>query len=220
MSVRNLSTLDRDMFQPLGRIIQEAFADGLIGTGTVTITKTFTAAGTTNRAMYLTGNLDSASTGALWGMYKFRTYVNNVMTSVVHTLCANLHFKDAAEIVVTSGHWNSALYATVETEVTTTAPDLSGGSVAALSAEYYVDESTGAPAKAYVLYVHAGTYNWDGLVAIRNAGDLGESASGGDEAAHVVGFDGDGSTIKIPIDRAGTTYYLLAGTAIQNVADA
>jgi len=31
MSVRNLSTIDRDMFQSLGRLLQEAFAEGLDG---------------------------------------------------------------------------------------------------------------------------------------------------------------------------------------------
>lgn len=201
MTVRNLATLDRTVFQPLGRLLQEAFADGFSMTGTIAQTKTFTSAGTSNRAMYMVGNLDSASTGAIWGMFKFRTYVNNVMTSVVHALCANLHFKDAAEIKVTSGHWNSALYATVETEVAVTAPDLSGGSVAGISLEYYVDETTGAPAKAYAIYVHAGTYNWDGLLAIRNAGDCGDSAMTGDHAF-------DAADKCIPVDVAGTVYYI------------
>lgn len=36
MSARDLSTLDRTVFQPLGRLIQEAFADGLAGTIPIT----------------------------------------------------------------------------------------------------------------------------------------------------------------------------------------
>jgi hypothetical protein len=155
------------------------------------------------RAFYYVGELAGAG-NSMWGMFKFRTYVNAAAGSVVHGVCANLHFKDDATITVTSGHWNSPLYATVETEVTTTAPTLSGGSVAALSAEYYVDESTAAPANAFVIYVHAGTYNWDGLLAIRNAGDCGDYASTGDAPALATG------DIMIPIYRAGSTYYLVA----------
>ncbi len=162
------------------------------------INLTFQGTGGPKRGLYAVGEI--AGLGhATWGMWKFRTYVNAALVSnVVHTLCANLHFKDAATIAVTSGHWNSAFYGTVETEVTSTAPTLSGGSVAGISLEYYVDESTAAPANAFAMYVHAGTYNWDGLLAIRNAGDCGDvgtAASG----------DGDGS---IPIYIAGTTYYL------------
>ena len=52
------------------------------------------------------------------------------------------------------------------------------------------------------------------------SGDFGDSASGADEAAHVIGFDGDGTTRKIPVLIDSTTYYLLVGTAIQGVADA
>ncbi len=40
------------------------------------------------------------------------------------------------------------------------------------------------------------------------------------EAAHVLGFDGDGTAVKIPIVVNGVTYYLLAGTATALVADA
>jgi len=137
-----------------------------------------------------------------------------------NALSANLHIKDDGTLTDT-GEWaSSPLYVTVETEVTETAPTLSGGSLAGIYMGYYVDESTAAPAKAYAFHFnnHA-SYNWDGLIRM-GSGDLGDSASGGDEAAHVVGFDGDGSTRKIPILIDSTTYYLLVGTAIQNVADA
>ncbi len=40
------------------------------------------------------------------------------------------------------------------------------------------------------------------------------------EAGHVLGFDGDGTAVKIPIVVNGVTYYLLAGTATALVADA
>ena len=40
------------------------------------------------------------------------------------------------------------------------------------------------------------------------------------EAAHVLGFDGDGTAVQIPIVVNGATYYLLAGTATALVADA
>ncbi|KKN51293.1 hypothetical protein LCGC14_0624010 [marine sediment metagenome] len=164
----------------------------------------FNGTGGPKRGLYAVGEI--AGLGhATWGMWKYRSYLSAALVSnVVHTLCANLHFKDGAEIAVTSGHWNSAMYASVETEVSATAPDLSGGSVAGLSLEYYVDESTGAPIKAYALYVHAGTYNWDGLLAIRNAGDCGDYTSTGDAPALATGDK------MIPVDIAGTTYYLVA----------
>ncbi|KKN77902.1 hypothetical protein LCGC14_0356390 [marine sediment metagenome] len=156
------------------------------------------------RALYYVGEIAGLG-NAMWGMWKFRTYVNAALvSSVVHVVTANLHFKDAATIAVTSGHWNSAFYGTVETEVTSTAPTLSGGSVAGISLEYYVDESVAAPANAYAIYIHAGTYNWDGLVAIRNAGDCGDVATV---------QAGDASGGSIPIYIAGTTYYLHYWTA-------
>lgn len=155
------------------------------------------------RAMFYVGEINGAG-NSMWGMFKFRSYLSAAAGSVVHGICANLHFKDSAEITVTSGHWNSPLYASVETEVTSAAPDLSGGSVAGLSLEYYVDESTGAPANAFALYVHAGTYNWDGLLAIRNAGDCGDYASTDNAPALATGDK------MIPIQIAGTTYYLVA----------
>jgi hypothetical protein len=152
------------------------------------------------RAFYYVGELAGAG-NSMWGMFKYRTYLSAAAGSVVHGVCCNLHFKDDATITVTSGHWNSPLYVSVETEVTTTAPTLSGGSVAGISIEYYVDESTAAPAKAYALYVHAGTYNWDGLLAIRNAGDCGDGAMTGDHTF-------DTADKYIPVDVAGTAYYI------------
>lgn len=155
------------------------------------------------RVLFYVGEIAGAG-NSMWGMFKFRSYLSAVAGSVVHGICANLHFKDDAEIVVTSGHWNSAMYASVETEVISAAPDLSGGSVAGISLEYYVNESTGAPINAFALYVHAGTYNWDGLLAIRNAGDCGDYSSTGNAPALATGDK------MIPVQIAGTTYYLVA----------
>lgn len=184
-----------------------------------TINLDFTGTGGPKRGLYAVGEVGGAG-HCNYGMWKFRTYLDAAASATCHTVCANLHFKDNAELT-DSGEWASApLYVTVETETTTTAADLSGGSVAALYIGYYVDESTGAPANAYVIHTnnHA-SYNWDGLIRM-SAGDLGDSASGADEAGHVIGFDGDGTTRKIPVSVDGTTYYLLIGTAIQGVADA
>jgi len=179
----------------------------------------FQGTGGPKRGLYAVGEIAGAG-HSNYGMWKFRTYLNGAATQTVHALSANLHIKDDGTLTDT-GEWaSSPLYVTVETEVSETAPTLSGGSLAGIYIGYYVDESTAAPAKAYAFHFnnHA-SYNWDGLIRM-GSGDLGDSASGGDEANHVVGFDGDGSTRKIPILIDSTTYYLLVGTAIQNVADA
>ena len=224
MTVRNLATLDRDIFQPLGRILQEAFADGFIGTGSITITKPFTGSSGYNKVMYLTGELDGGG-GCAYGMFKFRTYVNSVLTADAHVICANLHFKDDAELSPPAPEQAHApLYVTVETEITSVAPDLSGGNLAALYVGYYINEGVGAPAKAYVIHCNASFAanmgQWDGILNIQTPGTVGDSLSGADEATHVIGFDGDGITRKIPVLIGGATYYLLVGTAIQGVTDA
>lgn len=179
----------------------------------------FSGTGGPKRGLYAVGEISGAG-HSNYGMWKFRTYLSAAASQTVHAVCANLHFKDDAEIQ-DAGEWSSSpLYLTVETETTTTAADLSGGSVSAIYVGYYVDESTGAPANAYMIHTnnHA-SYNWDGIIRMAS-GDLGDSASGADEAAHVIGFDGDGTTRKIPVLIDSTTYYLLVGTAIQGVADA
>jgi hypothetical protein len=207
-------------------IRQEGDASSLIMDDDATAAETvnhmnlyFAGTGGPKRGLYAVGEIAGAG-HSNYGMWKFRTYLSAAASATVHTVCANLHFKDDAEIT-DSGEWaSSPLYVTVETETTTTAADLSGGSIAGIYFGYYVDESTGAPAKAYLFQTnnHA-SYNWDGFIRM-SAGDLGDSASGADEASHVIGFDGDGTTKKIPVLIDGTTYYLLVGTAIQGVADA
>jgi hypothetical protein len=169
-----------------------------------TIQVDFQGTGGPKRGLYAVGEIGGAG-HCLYGMWKFRTYVDAAASSTVHTLCANLHVKDSGTLTRTSGTVNSALYVTVETEVTTTAPTLSGGDLCGVSLEYYVDESTAAPANAYALYVHAGTYNWDGLLWIRNAGDCGDAAMTGDHA-----FDSADKCIPVLIGNytGGTTYYI------------
>ncbi len=169
-----------------------------------TININFAGTGGPKRGLYAVGEIAGAG-HSLYGMWKFRTYLNAAAASTVHGVCANLHIKDSGTLTRTSGTVNSALYVTVETEVTTTAPTLSGGDLCGVSLEYYVDESTAAPANAYALYVHAGTYNWDGLIWIRNAGDLGDAAMTGDHA-----FDTADKCIPVLIGNytGGTTYYI------------
>jgi hypothetical protein len=179
-------------------------ADTTTGTQVNFINLKFLGTATYTRALYAVGEIAGAA-AALYGMFKFRTYISAAAKSSVHTLCANLHVKDAGTLNRTSGTVNSAIYATVETEVTTTAPTLSGGDLCGISLEYYVDETTAAPANAFAMYVHAGTYNWDGLLWIRNAGDCGDAAMTGDHA-----FDTDDKCIPVLIGNytGGTTYYI------------
>lgn len=216
-----LAKLEPNMF-----LRQEGDASSLIMDDDATAAETvnysnlyFAGTGGPKRGLYAVGEIAGAG-HSNYGMWKFRTYLSAAASQTVHSVCANLHFKDDAEITDT-GEWASApLYVTVETEVTTSAPDLSGGSVAGIYLGYYIDESTGAPSKAYAIHTnnHA-SYNWDGIIRM-SAGDFGDTASGADEANHVIGFDGDGTTRKIPVLIDGTTYYFLVGTAIQGVVDA
>jgi len=71
-----------------------------------------------------------------------------------------------------------------------------------------------------IQFVSTGTDKPDGLFYAQTADAIAAAACGADEASHVVGFDGDSATLKIPVKIADTTYYLLAGVAIQGVADA
>jgi hypothetical protein len=179
-------------------------ADTSTGTTVNNINIKFLGSANSQRGLYAVGEIAGAG-ASLYGMWKFRTYVNAAASSSVHGVCANLHIKDSGTLTRTSGTVNSAIYATVETEVAATAPTLSGGDLCGISLEYYVDESTAAPANAYAMYVHAGTYNWDGLLWIRNAGDCGDSAMTGDHA-----FDTDDKCIPVLIGNytGGTTYYI------------
>jgi hypothetical protein len=164
----------------------------------------FSGTGGPKRGLYAVGEISGAG-HSLYGMWKFRTYLNAAASSVVNGVCANLHIKDSGTLTRTSGEVNSALYVTVETEVSSTAPTLSGGDLCGITVNYYVDESTAAPANAYALYCNCGTYNWDGLLWIRNAGDMGDSAMTADHT-----FDTSDKCIPVLIGNytGGTTYYI------------
>lgn len=215
-----LAKLDPNMF-----IYQDATGDSLKLDDDATAAETlnrinlnFAGTGGPKRGLYAVGEIAGAG-HSNYGMWKFRTYLSAAASQTVHAVCANLHLKDDAELTDVGEFASAPLYVTVETEVTETAPTLSGGSLAAIYIGYYVDESEAGPSKAYVFHLNNHpSYNWDGLIRM-SAGDLGDTASGKDEASHVVGFDGDGTTRKIPIDIDGTTYYLLVGTAIANTDD-
>jgi len=179
-------------------------ADTTTATMVNSINIKFLGTATYSRGLYAVGEIAGAG-ASLYGMWKFRTYINAAAKSAVHAVCANLHVKDSGTLTRTSGEVNSALYVTVETEVGTTAPTLSGGDLCGISIQYYVDESTAAPANAYALYTNCGTYNWDGLLWIRNAGDMGDSAMTADHA-----FDTSDKCIPVLIGNytGGTTYYI------------
>jgi hypothetical protein len=192
-------------------IRQEGDASSLICDDDATAAETvnniniiFNGTGGPKRGLYAVGEIAGAG-HSLYGMFKFRTYLNAAASSVVNGVCANLHIKDSGTLTRTSGEVNSALYVTVETEVTTTAPTLSGGDLCGITINYYVDESTAAPANAFMLYCNCGTYNWDGLLWIRNAGDAGDSAMTADHT-----FDTSDKCIPVLIGNytGGTTYYI------------
>lgn len=151
------------------------------------------------RGLYYVGDINGAG-HANFGMFKFRTYISAAMSTTVHTLCANLHIKDAGTLAATGEQTNAALYLTVETEVTSTAPTLSGGNLAAIMIGYYVDETTAAPLKAYPFFFNTDLAKgqFDGLFSVKNAADIAVTAS-----------DGGVSTHKIPVDIAGTTRYVM-----------
>lgn len=196
--------------QPAMFIRQEGDANSLLCDDDATAAETvnyinlnFAGTGGPKRGLYAVGEIAGAG-HSNYGMWKFRTYINAAASQTVHTLCANLHIKDSGTLV-DAGEWaSSPLYVTVETEVTTTAPTLSGGSIAGIYFGYYVDESTAAPANAYVFHFnnHA-SYNWDGLLRF-GAGDLGDYVSTSDAPALATG------DVMIPIKRDSTTYYLVA----------
>jgi len=210
---------DQFMYQDhAGTALSVDDADTTTATLVNNVNVKFLGSATYNRVLYMIGELAGGGAG-LNGMFKFRTYVNSTMTSLVQVVCANLHIKDAGVITTGGGEWNSAFYGTIETETTTTQPDLSGGKVAGIQLAYYVDETTGAPARAAVIAVPAGfgagTYDWDCLLwtGFSHVGD--SDHAGG--AGKVVGFDGDTDIRKIPVYFGETVYYLLAGVGMAEV---
>jgi len=202
MSVKNLATLDRDICQPLGRILQEAFADGFIGTGTIRISNTVSA---------------DPGGGLANGQFQYAVNVTAVLVNSV--VCAGefrLNFA-AGCAIGKPGYVNSVLRCRID-EVGSGQPDLSGGDVAGISFEYFLDDTGGAPRDKFVLDVMAGASKWEGLLRIGNHGDCGESVHSA-TANKVVGFDSDSIVKKIPVKiaGAGAPYYILVGEAMAEV---
>jgi len=198
MSVQTLSSLDRTVFQPLGRIIQEAFADGLIGTGSITITKDFATTSGYNKLMYLTVEISGAG-GSAYGMFKFRTKVSGALSANAHAVCAQLFLDTGCTLINTPEYASAALYVTVETEVA--GLTLSGGSLAALYIGYYVDESGAGPIDAYPFYFNTDQSKgqWDGLFMAQSFNDIG---------GVLTVESGDAGYGSIPVKVSGGVKYL------------
>lgn len=201
MTVKNLATLDRDICQPLGRILQEAFADGFIGTGSISMTKAVAASevGSSNN-----------------GLFQFQGELNRVTTHTVTTCQMRLSFGANTELS-RPGLTNAVLQLRLD-EIGDEQPDLSDGEVSALSCEYYIDETLGEPRDATVLHVAGGSTQFDYLLMIQNHGDCGESVHSA-SASKVVGFDSNSIIKKIPVKiaGAGVPYYILVGEAMAEV---
>ena len=172
-----------------------------------------------NRALYMIGELAGGGAG-LNGMFKFRTYVSSTMTSWVQVVCGNLHLKDDAVLNPGRSEYNSAFYATIETEETSSPAVLTSLYMCAYQAAYYLDESETQPTFAAVIGVApgfaAGTYNWDGLI-LSAGGAMGDSEYAVANGSHAA-FDGDAIIYQIPCLIGTDTVYLLAGTP-STVAD-
>ena len=197
MTVRNLATLDRTVFQPLGRILQEAFADGLISTGTVAITRTIIA--------------DPAD-GLSSGQFKHVTILNGpLVNSVIVGAEFQLQLAAGVTALGLSSYVNTVLRARID-EYGSDQPNMSGAHLSGISFEYYVDETGGAPYIATPLQVAAGAYKWDGLLSIMNPGDCGDATC--DNAT----TQDDAADKRIPIFVAGqgsNPFYLRAYATAQ-----
>jgi len=169
----------------------------------------FLGSATYNRVLYMVGELAGGGE-ALNGMFKFRTYVSSTMGSNVQVVCGNLHIKDDGIMkAVGGGEYDSVFYATLETETTTTQADLSTATLVAYQACYYCDETTNAPAGAYVLGVpsgfSAGTYEFDGLLIAQSAAAVGGTAISGGAPTMTAGF-------SIPVMLNDVVHYLYVCT--------
>jgi len=160
MTVRNLATLDRDIFQPLGRILQEAFADGLIATGTIARTKTVSA--------------DPAD-GLGTGQFLFTTILTApLVSSVIVGAEVRLMLSAGVTALGLSFYANAALRVRID-EVGNDQPNLSNACLHGISLEYYVDDTAGVPEVKTPIQATAGGCKWNGLFAINNPGDCGEA---------------------------------------------
>ena len=205
-----LAKLDPNLFMyqdHAGTALSVDDADTITGTQVNHSNIKFLGSSIYNRALYMVGEL-SGGGAALNGMFKFRTYVSSQMTSLVQVVCGNLHVKDAGTLLSGSGEFNSAFYATVETEGAggASSSDFSNVDFCAYQACYYVDEGGGAPDRAYVLAVPdgspAGAYDWDGLLWAQS-----------DAAIGLVG-NTDTPQYGIPIMIGDTPYWIMCSIAL------
>ncbi len=151
------------------------------------------------RVLSMVGNIAGGG-AALFGMFKFRTYVSSTPGSLVQVLCANLHIQSGGTLIYGSGEYNSSVYATIETESAT--PDLGGVNICAYQAALYLTESGGAPANVHVLGIPNGTpTQFDGLLRTQSAAALSISAMTGDHAF-------DSSDKVLPIKIGDTEWYI------------
>jgi len=199
MTVRNLATLDRTVFQPLGRILQEAFADGFIGTGTIAVTKSFSEATGTKRLLNMTATYDGAN-NCYGGAFKFTTIIDAAVDHIVHGLATGLELTDNAGFWPSYADGPCALRVNVSTNVSVTAPDLSGRGLNALTIGYYVDESEGAPEHAFPFQFNtdAAKGQWDGLLRAERDACLALKAHVTDSFSH-----------SIPIRIQAKDYYIM-----------
>ena len=121
----------------------------------------------------LTGNA-----GFEGGMVQYRGEINGTPPATCQVMSIGLTIKASGKLATTGYEYVSCpLHLGVGTSGT---PDLSGGGganvLAALAISYHADESGGAPVTAYAIHFHSGTYNWDGLFNVMNAGDIGDWA--------------------------------------------
>lgn len=203
MTVRNLANLDRTVFQPLGRILQEAFADGFISTGTMAITKSFSEATGTKRLLDMTATYDGAN-NCYGGAFKFETIIDANVDHIVHGLSTSLTLTDNAGFWPSYADGPCALRVNVSTDVAVTAPDLDGVGINALTIGYYVDESTNPPQWAFPFQFNtdAAKGQWDGLLRMERQECLGVEAAGGDLPTQ------DNTDKRMPIVIAAQTYWI------------
>jgi len=152
------------------------------------------------RGLFYAADINGAG-HANYGMFKFRTYISAAMSQTVHNISSDLVIKSSGTLT-DAGEWtSSALRVSVQTNGAET-PNLSGGSLAAIYINYYVTETGGAPANAYVFHLNTDMTKgkWDGLFRMQ-AGSVGDSAMTGDHAF-------DTADRCIPVDVAGVTYYI------------
>ena len=198
-------TLDQFMYQDHGgTALSVDDADTTTATLVNFANIKFLGSSSYQRVLSMVGNIAGGG-AALFGMFKFRTYVSSTPGSLVQVLCANLHIQSGGTLIYGSGEYNSAVYATIETESAT--PDLSGVNICAYQAALYLTESGGAPANVHVIGVPNGTpTNFDGLLRAQSAAAVGGATV---STADITSQD-SASDINIPVKFGDTVYYLRA----------